>query len=358
MFKPFFKSVSSFSLLVVSVVCLLSACSEEQTSPGVIERIEGSTMGTTYHVSWAGDGSQSAHIKELVDKRLVEINRIMSTYDPESELSHINQGRYDTDDEGWIRLSPELFSVLMMSRTVYEGSQHRFDITVGPLVNAWGFGPGEHRDEPLTQEAISALLAQVGTDKFELDPAGQRMRLHSRLYLDLSAIAKGWGVDQVATLMEQQGVHSYLVEIGGELTIRGKKPDGSAWRIAIERPADNLNDRSVQLVLEPGDHGVATSGDYRNYFEKNGVRYSHTIDPLTGRPISHGLASVTVITDTCAMADAWATALNVAGPELALSIAEQQKLAVYLIVREGDGFREVASSEFMAKFPGALEKSH
>lgn len=358
MFKSFSKSVSVFSLVLVTVATLLSACSENKAPAGTVERIEGSTMGTTYHVSWVGEDQQNDKIKGLVDQRLIEINKIMSTYDPESELSRINKGMYDTDDDGWIRLSSELFSVLNMSRTIYEGSQHRFDITVGPLVNAWGFGPGEHHDEPLSQDEINNLMAQVGSDKFELDTTGQRIRLHSRLYLDLSAIAKGWGVDQVASLLDQQGIHSYLVEIGGELVIRGKKPDGSNWRIAVERPTDGINDRSVQLALEPGDRGVATSGDYRNYFEKNGVRYSHTIDPMTGRPISHGLASVTVIAANCAMADGWATALNVAGPELAMTIAEQQKLAVYLIVRDGDTFKELASSEFKALFPNALENSH
>jgi FAD:protein FMN transferase len=358
MSKPLSVNTASFfSVVILALVAVIGGCSREEQNTATVERIEGSTMGTTYHVSWAATGTSADTIKPLVDQRLAVINHVMSTYDKESELSIINQGRYDTDDDGWIRISPELYSVLAMSKTIYEGSGHRFDITVGPLVNAWGFGPGVHRDEPLSQEEIDKLLMQVGSGKFELDEQQKRLRLTQRLYLDLSGIAKGWGVDQIAHLLEENGITSYLVEIGGELVTRGKKPDGSAWRIAIERPAGDLAERSVQLILEPGNAGVATSGDYRNYFEKDGVRYSHTIDPSTGRPISHKLASVTVITDNCALADGWATALDVAGPDAALAIAEQQKLAVYLIVRTDDGFKELASSEFNARFPGLLENS-
>lgn len=344
-----------FLRLVALLVAVLavSGCSHEPEL--VVDRIEGSTMGTTYHISWAGTAEQAASLKESVDQRLAVINHIMSTYDKESELSLINQGRYTTDDHGWIALSPELYEVLGMAKDIYTRSNGRFDITVGPLVNAWGFGPGVHRDEPVSDEEIQNLLSEVGSDKFELDPGSPRMRLQQRLYLDLSAIAKGWGVDQIAALLAQRGITSYLVEIGGELVTKGQKPDGSRWRIAIERPQADPAERAVQLILEPGDAGVATSGDYRNYFEKEGVRYSHTIDPSNGRPINHRLASVTVIHEQCGMADGWATALNVAGPEHALELAEQYQLPVYLIVRTDTGFEELASSEFKRRFPGLLE---
>ena len=169
------------------------------------------------------------------------------------------------------------------------------------------------------------------------------------LYVDLSTIAKGYGVDRVALLLEQLEIQNYLIEIGGEMRMKGSKPGSEPWRIAIEKPIST--ERSVQRVIELGDAAVATSGDYRNYYEQDGVRFSHIIDPHTGKPIQHNLVSVTVITDTCMDADAYATALTVMGPQRALEFAEQKQLAVLLITREADGFKEHSSSAF-ARYNG------
>ncbi|MFP3365939.1 FAD:protein FMN transferase, partial [Pseudoalteromonas sp. SIMBA_148] len=157
-------------------------------------------------------------------------------------------------------------------------------------------------------------------------------------YADLSGIAKGYGVDRVADVLEANGIENYLVEVGGEIRVKGEKPGHKPWRIAIEAPKSF--ERSVQRIIDPGNAAVATSGDYRNYFEQDGVRYSHTIDPRTGRPIQHSLASVTVITPDCASADAWATALNVLGAEKAMTIADRENIAAYFIVKTDDGFKQ------------------
>lgn len=337
-----------FKYLSVVLVALfiLSGCDK---TPDVV-KIAGPTMGTQYHISWVGDDADSEKIQPLIDARLVAINKAMSTYDPTSELSLLNQQQAPLANE---TISDDLAEVLRDALEVYQKSEHRFDVTVGPLVNAWGFGPGKHLDERLPQEEVDQLLSEIGSDAIHLN--GDQLSTDKPLYIDLSAVAKGWGVDQLANLLEQQGIHSYLVEVGGELRTRGQKPDGSNWRVAIERPALDAMDREVQLIVEPGDAGLATSGDYRNYFEENGVRYSHTIDPATGYPITHRLASVTVIHKQCGMADAWATALNVAGPDNAMRLANQYQLAAYAIVRTDTGFTAVASDEFKRRFPHAVQ---
>lgn len=336
-----------FRILFSSFLFLLVACSPADK----VNSISGPTMGTTYHILWRGDGQDVAQVQQAVDERLAEINRSMSTYDPESELSHINRGVTEADPDGWIRVSPGLEDVLQDALIIHDKSEGLFDVTVGPLVNLWGFGPSASRDEVPDEQALQAALDQVGFSALTLDAGSDRIRLTAQRYIDLSAIAKGWGVDQIASLLEARGHTSYMVEIGGEIRTAGNKPDGNAWRIAIERPDSGLDERPVELIIQPGTSGVATSGDYRNYFEEDGVRYSHTINPFTGRPITHKLASVTVLHDNCAMADGWATALNVAGPDKGMALAEANQLAVFMIVRDGDKFTELTSTAFRQRFP-------
>lgn len=338
---------------------LLMACSESTPSL-VVNKVAGNTMGTTYHISWVAekDGNKSndpESLKEAVDLRLKQINAIMSTYDTSSELSLINQSSESNQN---VEITAELADVLSVSRYVYEHSDGLFDVTVGPLVNAWGFGPTPDIHNELNDEAIADLLGKIGSQHWRISVAGEKSRLRKDqpLYIDLSAVAKGWAVDEIARLLEQRGISSFLAEIGGELKTKGVKPDGSQWKIAIERPVANpLEAQQVQLILSPGDKGVATSGDYRNYYEVKGERYSHTINPFTGKPIKHELASVTVVHNDCAYADAWATALNVAGPKAGMALAEKNQLAVYMIVRNNNGFDELASSQFVEQFgnPGS-----
>lgn len=327
----------------------LAACSQQNKEQ--VLKISGPTMGTQYHISWVGNDPDLAEpLQTQIDERLRDINRSMSTYDPDSELSQLNQGRLAADSDGWIAISRDLTTVLNDALGVWQASAGAFDITVGPLVNIWGFGPDARPEHSPAPEEISELRARIGSDKIELDAAQQRVRLQAPLYIDLSAIAKGWAVDELAKLLEQNNIHAYMVEVGGELRTQGVKPNNTPWRIAIERP-QNSDTTGVALVLEPGNRGMATSGDYRNYFEEDGIRYSHTIDPATGYPIKHALASVSVVHNSTGLADAWATAITVTGPEKGMALAEQYHLAVFMLVREGEGFTERASSEFIALFP-------
>ncbi len=341
-----------FSLLLILVSALLiTACSEPKSE---VLTLSGPTMGTSYHISWINpeqDATPADALRDMVDARLKQLNSVFSTYDPESELSLLNKKSAQLAGR-WIPVSPELMSVLKDAAFVNGFSLGRFDVTVGPLVNLWGFGPKPHDNVP-TDEEIQALLPSVGMQHLQLRPDSNEILQDEALYIDLSAVAKGWAVDDLGLMLENLGIENYLVEIGGEVRVRGQKPTGP-WRLAIERPVYE-NGVSAQKIIEPGNHAVATSGDYRNYFEKDGQRYSHTIDPVTGYPISHKLASVTVIMPTCSLADAWATAINVAGPELGMNIAEANHLPVFMLIRDGDGYKEAMSSAFIEMFGSSAD---
>src|SRR5690606_30453475 len=226
---------------------------------------------------------------------------------------------------------------------VGEETNGLLDVTVGPLVNLWGFGPLGRPEQVPSAQQLQDVRDQIGYQYLTVENH-QLTKAIPDLYVDLSTIAKGYGVDRVAILLEQMEIKNYLVEIGGEMRMRGTKPGEQPWRIAVEQPVSL--DRAVQRIIEPGNNAVATSGDYRNYFEEDGTRYSHIIDPRTGYPIQHNLVSVTVITETCMDADAYATALTVMGAEGALEFANQKGLAVLLVTRENDQFKEYTSTAF------------
>lgn len=342
-----------FGLILILSLCLV-ACGNAGSD--AVMRISGPTMGTTYNIAWMSVPPVSADtLKNQVDERLRDINRNMSTYDPDSELSKLNQGRLIADEQGWIGITPDLAEVISMSLDIWRSSHGAFDVTVGPLVNLWGFGPDARPEQIPSSEDIELIRQRIGSDAIELDGSVPRIRLHKPLYIDLSAIAKGWAVDELADLLEKQGIQNYMIEVGGEIRTRGNKPDGNLWRIAIERPQMELTGREAALIIAPGNMGMATSGDYRNYFEQHGIRYSHTIDPSTGFPITHTLASVTVVHESSGYADGWATALNVLGPESGLALAEQKNLAVMMLVRSDDGFIQQTTSRFNELFPHSAD---
>lgn len=303
--------------------------------------ISGETMGTTYHIRYvtANPYHSPERVKERVDLVLEQINSQMSTYDPNSELSLFNQ-RMTTEP---VVVSRALETVIHRALQVAEETDGLLDITVGPLVNLWGFGPLGKPEQVPTEEQLAATRAKVGYQHLTVENH-QVTKAVPDLYVDLSTIAKGYGVDRVAVLLDQMEIKNYLVEIGGEMRMRGSKPGEQPWRIAVEQPVSL--ERSVNRIIEPGNNSVATSGDYRNYFEKDGVRYSHIIDPRTGYPIQHNLVSVTVITETCMDADAYATALTVMGPEKALQFANEKGLAVLLVTRENGEYKEYTSTAF------------
>jgi thiamine biosynthesis lipoprotein len=314
-----------------------------------ISKISGPTMGTQYHISWVSKALnktsldvEKKHLKQQVDQRLIAINKSMSTYDPQSELSLINSNFTPQ----WQNISASLYQVLVLAKQVNLQSDKAFDVTVGPLVNLWGFGPDKKDDRIPELQTINALMDEIGSDALSLrsHKDGFQLRLDAPRYLDLSGIAKGYAVDDLSNLLQVQGLVDYLVEVGGEIIAKGLKPQNKPWRIAIEAPNDNGH--SVQEIIPLSNMGLATSGDYRNFFEKNGKRYSHTIDSRTGYPVEHNLASVSVLHKSAAVADAWATALTVLGAERGLELAEIYNLAAYFIVRTESGYKQLRSRQF------------
>jgi len=334
-----------FSVLIA--ILLAGGCS--QASDKQILKISGPTMGTEYHISWVSNKVNSTarkteqeSIQHKVDNLLIGINKSMSTYDPQSELSIINHGF----KHGWQNVSADLYQVLIMAQQVNTQSDKAFDITVGPLVNIWGFGPGKANSKIPETAKIQALMDEIGSDALLLRQYHDefQLRLLSPRYLDLSAIAKGYGVDVLGNLLQVEGIENFLIEVGGEIVAHGEKPKNKSWRIAIEAPNDN--GRSVQIIIPLSNMGIATSGDYRNFFEQEGRRFSHTIDGRTGYPVEHDLASVSVLHESVALADAWATALTVLGAEQGLKLAEKHDLAAYFIVRSDDGYEQLSSRQF------------
>lgn len=312
-----------------------------------LHTLTGRTMGTTYAIKIVAPSAKFDHndllaVEEYVQDRLGEINQLMSTYIPDSELSRLNRAPVNEP----FALSEETFHVLQRALAISKQTGGAFDITVGPIVNAYGFGPDPRSVEPPDDAQLARLKERVGYHKLELDPASRTAtRLHPNLYCDLSAIAKGYAVDQIAAILDDWTLKNYMVEIGGEVVARGMNLNGTPWQIAVEAPIPD--ERSVYRVLPLSERALATSGDYRNYYTVHGTRISHTIDPRTGRPVTHRLGSVTVVADNCETADALATALMVLGPEAGYNwAAEQGTCALFLTRGEGDRVSERASPAF------------
>ncbi|MGB5446941.1 MAG: FAD:protein FMN transferase [Psychromonas sp.] len=327
-------------LALIGLAFFISSCAK--VTPELVH-LQGSTMGTYYQVKYVLDvkQQQDSHfsaeaIQSEIDQRLELVNDQMSTYRPDSELSRFNKA------EKSLQVSAATRSVIEAALMIFEQSNGAFDVTIGPLVNLWGFGPDKRADKVPSAQLIAEKQKMVGSQ--HLSVIGNTLyKAIPELYVDLSAIAKGYGVDVIAEYLQEIGIENYLVDIGGELRLKGKKTDNQDWSIAVERPVAGQN---VQRVIDIGDNAIATSGDYRNYFEFEGVRYSHTIDPKTGKPISHKLVSVSVIHKSCMIADGLATAITVLGPEAGLDFAKKHNLAVFLLVKEGDHFIERYTSEF------------
>ena len=325
------------ALLVLAAV-LLSGC---QRQPLPVE-LSGATMGTTWHVTYlpVDDAAEPAALQAELERLLVAVNDSMSTWQPESEISRFNR----SPPGEWFPVSAAFAEVVAAALAIGELSGGAYDVTVGPLVELWGFGPARPRTDVPSAAAIRERREQVGQHYLELDVAQGRMRRLREVEVDLSSIAKGYAVDVLAEALAAQRIADFLVEVGGEMRLSGRSPRGDAWRVAVERPQPGA--RSVALGIALTDAAVATSGDYRNYFEVDGRRYSHSIDPRSGWPVQHDLVSVTVIAADCMHADAWATALAVLGAEEALALAEARGLAVYLLRRSGERIVATYSSAF------------
>lgn len=324
--------------LALMGLAFLVSCSQETKVEPIL--LQGKTMGTTYNIKIVTtDSFDPAQLQSQIDALLVQVNQEMSTYIPDSELSLFNSSK----SLDGIEISDGLKRVVKEAIRLGKLSNGKLDVTVGPLVNLWGFGPEQRPDVIPTDEVLNATKKRIGLDKLSLN-GNLLSKSIPDLYVDLSTIAKGYGVDVVADHIESQGFANYLVEIGGEMRLKGTKHAGIPWHVAIEKPVSN--ERVIQQIIAPQDNAVATSGDYRIYFEDNGVRYSHIIDPHTGKPIDHKLVSVTVIHPSSMTADGLSTAMMVMGAEKAYEFAKKQNLAVYLISKTEDGFKEQATVQF------------
>ena len=334
---------ASFLLSALVALLLTAGCDH---APEVVQ-ISGSKFGTSYNITIVADQPAPADLAEQIDEILDVVDLAMSTYKAESELSLFN--RLPAGQEA--RASQELWTVLHTSRQIWQQSAGAFDPSVGPLVDLWGFGPQMTDDRIPQDDEITQALASIGYQHLILNTDKRSITKEIPLRLDLSAVAKGYAVDQVADLLEMLALPDYLVEVGGEMRVSGLNPKGQPWRIAIETP-DALG--QVDNIIALTSAAVATSGDYRNYFKKDGKRYSHSIDPRTGRPIEHRLASVTVVADRCIDADAWATAFLVMGDQAALEIANQQSIAVYMLVKAKS--KAKAEGQFTAVYSDAFKQ--
>lgn len=315
---------------LVSILLVFTALSAACTGPTAV-RLAGSSMGTSWHVTVvAAEPATREALRREIQSALDMVEARMSNWRADSEISRLNAkppGRY--------QISAELMTVLEAAADVWRASDGAFDVTVGPLVGLWGFGPHASSQEP-EPAAVAEARARVGMQWLILHPDTLEVERLRRVELDLSAIAKGHGVDKVAERLDALGYHDYLVEVGGEVRVSGHNPDGALWRVGIERPS-NLERRIARRIVLPAG-AVATSGDYRNFVISESGRRSHTIDPRSGAPISHGLASVTVVAPRAMWADAWATALDVLGPDQGMVTAQQQGLPALFIIHHGSGF--------------------
>lgn len=305
-----------------------------------VHALQGETMGTTWALRLVVIEKDLHQFQMGAQQVLDRVVSQMSHWLPESNLCAYNQSAAGT----WHDLPTEFFEVLSAAQTHAQDSAGAFDATIGPLVNLWGFGPAPRRSAPPSESEIETARAAVGWQRLQLDPEHRRVLQPGGVQLDFSSIAKGYAVDALARFLQSAGVEHYMVEVGGELRGQGCKPDGHPWWVELER----LSAQQPRTVLALHGLSVASSGDYRRYFEFEGQRYAHTLDPRTGRPVTHALAAVTVLHAECMHADALATLLGVLTPDEAYEYASRRDIAALFLLRVGDGFDERMTPAFEA----------
>lgn len=329
-------------LLTVVAMSVLTAC---QPAPQSL-LLQGQIMGTSYSVrvvqpAGAGNLQDEKALHQHVLARLEALDAALSTWIDSSDVSRFNRAPAGE----WFAVGRDVLAIVSTAEAISAQTGGAFDITVGPLVDLWGFGPNGQPEHAPSVDEIASLKASTGYRQLEYrtEPPALK-KAHPDLRIDLSAIAKGYAVDEIALLLHQLGYKNFMVEIGGEVITRGVRPDGTPWRIALERPL--IGAREVLRVIPLSDRAMASSGDYRNYFEMDGRRFAHTIDPRTGWPVEHGLAAASVIADNCMAADAWATAFMVLGVRAGEDLARELGLAVNLVTPTGEGFEERMSEAY------------
>jgi thiamine biosynthesis lipoprotein len=316
-------------------ITLLAAGPVAACARPVHATIRGLTMGTTYAVELAApiDDATRKGLKNLIEVELAAIDQAMSTFDPRSELSEFNRRQ----DPRWVPASRGLLQVLDSASRISASTQGAFDVTVGPLVDVWGFGPQYRTQRVPDDDAIQRVRESVGYRHVQADlSAGAIRKRHRLTQIDLNAIAPGYGVDRLAMILDRQGIGDYLVEIGGEFRARGTTAAGRPWRVGIERPVEGR--RVVGEIVALENRAIATSGTTKDFFTQDGRHYSHSIDPATGRPVEHPPMAVSVVADTAMEADGWATALLVLGPQRGYALAQSLGLAAILVTASGSSF--------------------
>ena len=339
--------ITFFRAALLGACVLLSGC-DSATTPATPAStatvLDGKTMGTFWRVSVIGvDEAKAEALRAKVQAQLDADDRLLSTWKNDSALMRFNHA---ADTRPW-PVSEAMADIVTLSLRIGAKTHGAMDITVGPLVNLWGFGPDKQPVATPDAQAIAAAKARTGLQHLQVINQSGRQFLQKDipdLFVDLSTVGEGYAADHLARLMEQEGISRYLVSVGGALVSRGMNGEGKPWRVAIQKPTDREN--AVQAIVDINGHGISTSGSYRNYYELDGKRISHVIDPQTGQPITHKLVSVTVIAPTALEADGWDTGLMVLGPEKAQQVVREQGLAVYMIVKEGEGFKTWMSPQF------------
>lgn len=326
---------------LIAVSALIIALSSGCTRDSSLQFIEGFAQGTTYHITyWGREPTDNAHISQLVSERLSRIDASMSSYRSDSTLEQFNQQHMIKPQA----LDAEIVQLIRQAFRVSQASDGCYDLTIKPLFDLWGFSRDQFSVPDKT--AIQQTLEAVGMAKVAVVDDIHLQKRSPALQIDLSSIAQGYSVDQIAQVLAHQGIENYLVEIGGELVAKGKKPGSKAWRVAIEKPFPDQ--RGIEKIITLGDSAtplaVMTSGTYRHFYDDNSTSYSHILDARTGYPVTHQTVSVTVLFPDGALADAWSTALLCLGKEAGLTVADQHGIPALFIEQSKDGFVETSSA--------------
>ncbi|EFA43717.1 ApbE family protein [Hallella bergensis DSM 17361] len=318
-------------LLVIGTVLIIR---QQRNLP--YQHNEGFVFGTVYHVTY----QHNKDLQENIEAEMKKVDDALSTFNKNSILSNVNQNEP-------VELNDMFKDVFNMAEQISKETDGAFDITVAPMVNAWGFG--FKKGTPPTKHVVDSLKSLVGYQKVRLE-SGRIVKQDSRIMLDCSAIAKGYGVDVVANYLKKEGIENFIVEIGGEVVSSGISEKRLPWKIGVTKPVDDSirQDQELQTILNVTNKAMATSGNYRNFYYKNGKKYAHTIDPKTGYPVQHGILSATVLADQCAVADAYATSFMVMGLDKTKEILKKHpELMVYIIYADSRGNNKIWYSPSM-----------
>ncbi|MGF6207510.1 thiamine biosynthesis lipoprotein [Pseudomonas frederiksbergensis] len=328
------------------VLCVaLSGCGTGDS----MESFGGPTMGSTYSIKYVRTEGLPApkDVRVEVEKILADVDRQMSTYRSDSDIERFN----DLPANRCQTMPAPVLELVRVGEQLSLLSEGSYDLTVEPLMNLWGFGPQAREEKVPSAEALAEVMRRVGHTHLRID--GDQLCKDAAVEVDFNSIAAGYSVDTIAARLEAMGIHDYLVEATGELKAAGKKLDGSAWKIALEEPRDDQ--QVAERIINVDGYGVSTSGDYRNYFEQNGRRYSHTVDARTGVPITHNLASVTVINPSTLLADGLSTLLLILGPERGWDYAQKHNIGAFFVIRADTGFVTRTTQAFERQSGGKTE---